>query len=73
MENLSDVTRWSLDLRYQNPNVDNGFYGLQDSVLMRTSKDPNYKIDWSGMDEFDRPRKQEVYAVSAELYALIDL
>ena len=67
LENRSDIIRWSLDLRWQKPDMDNGFYGLKNCVLMRTSQDPNYKIDWSEMANIDRTKKQMAEAVSIEL------
>lgn len=50
LENYSDIIRWSLDLPWQRPDFPNGFHGIADSVLMRTSKDPDYKIDWSKIE-----------------------
>ena len=50
LENYSDKIRWSLDLRWQDPKKPVGFYDLKGSVLMRKADDPNYKVDWSGMD-----------------------
>ncbi|XP_030854236.1 uncharacterized protein LOC100893311 [Strongylocentrotus purpuratus] len=50
LTNLSNNIRWSLDLRWQRPDKPNGFYGIKDSVLMRTEGDPNYKPNW---DEFE--------------------
>ncbi|XP_076801270.1 uncharacterized protein LOC143445823 [Clavelina lepadiformis] len=58
LENRSEIIRWSLDLRWQRPDKDNGFYGLKKSVLMKTSKNPNYKIDWSEMAGMNRTKKQ---------------
>ncbi|CAF5131346.1 unnamed protein product, partial [Rotaria socialis] len=43
MENYSQNIRWSLDLRWQNPNEPNGFYGLKDNILMTKSDDENFK------------------------------
>ena len=48
LENFSNKTRWSLDLRWQDPKKPTGFYDLKASVLMRKSDDPNYKVDWEG-------------------------
>jgi hypothetical protein len=48
LENYSDKTRWSLDLRWQDPSKSTGFYNLKEPILMRKEDDPNYKIDWSG-------------------------
>ena len=31
-----------------------GFYGLKDGVPMRSSKDPNMKIDWEAFDAVNR-------------------
>lgn len=50
LENYSDITRWSLDLRWQRPDFPNGFHGIADSVLMRTTKDPDYKVDWTKIE-----------------------
>ncbi|XP_066304352.1 phytanoyl-CoA dioxygenase domain-containing protein 1-like [Branchiostoma lanceolatum] len=46
LENYSDEIRWSLDLRWQDPNKPSGFWGDKDLVLMRTAKDPGYKPRW---------------------------
>ncbi|XP_031575072.1 uncharacterized protein LOC116308732 [Actinia tenebrosa] len=51
--NNSNIIRWSVDLRWCNPDKPNGYYDLKESVLMRTSKDPNLKIDW---DKFNTDR-----------------
>ena len=48
LENYSNKTRWTLDLRWQDPKKPTGFYNLKESVLMRKSDDPNYKMDWTG-------------------------
>ncbi|XP_038072101.1 uncharacterized protein LOC119740762 [Patiria miniata] len=54
LENHSDKVRWSLDLRWQRPDKPNGFYGIKESVLMRTPKDPNHVIDFDSFDKVDR-------------------
>ena len=59
LENYSDKVRWSLDLRWQRPDKPNGFYGLQESVLMRTAKNPNYVINWDQFATVDRSQLQE--------------
>ena len=48
LENYSNKTRWSLDLRWQDPSKPNGFYGLKDVILMRTPDKRDHKIDWTG-------------------------
>ncbi|XP_077969132.1 phytanoyl-CoA dioxygenase domain-containing protein 1 homolog isoform X1 [Styela clava] len=50
LQNHSDKIRYSLDLRWQRPDLPNGFYGMRENVLMRTDKDPNHKINWENMD-----------------------
>ena len=59
LENYSDSIRWSIDLRWQNPNLPNGFYGLKDTIVMRKADQPNYEIDWAGFAEVDRNALQE--------------
>ncbi|XP_078001175.1 uncharacterized protein LOC144453715 [Glandiceps talaboti] len=54
LENYSEDIRWSLDLRWQRPDLPNGFYGLKNHVLMRTSKDPKHIIDFDAFDKVDR-------------------
>ena len=53
-ENLSDITRWSIDLRWQRPNERSGFEGIKDLLLMRTARDPQYPIDWAGWAKQNR-------------------
>ena len=48
LENRSDKIRWSLDLRWQDPNKPTGFYDMKECVLMRTEEDSNYEINWGG-------------------------
>ncbi len=46
-ENFSDIIRWSVDLRWQRPSEPSGFEKIKECILMRTAKEPNYRIDWS--------------------------
>ena len=55
---MSKQIRWSLDLRWQRPDEPAGFWGLKDALLMRTAKDPNFKIDWAPFDSVNRREKQ---------------
>lgn len=48
LENFSDKIRWSMDLRWHDPNKPTGFYNLKKSVIMRKADDPDYKINWEG-------------------------
>ncbi len=47
-ENYSDIVRWSIDLRWQRPDDLSGFEGIKNPILMRTGRDPGYRIDWAG-------------------------
>jgi hypothetical protein len=49
LENYSDKTRWSLDLRWQRPDKPNGFYDMKDCILMRTPEDSNVSINFEGV------------------------
>ena len=46
-ENFSDKIRWSVDLRWQRPDEPSGFDKVKECILMRTSRDPEYRIDWT--------------------------
>lgn len=59
LDNLSNHVRWSVDLRWQKASDPAGFYGLKDGVLMRTSKDPNLKINWEAFDSINRHEVQD--------------
>ncbi|XP_078484605.1 uncharacterized protein LOC100178123 [Ciona intestinalis] len=58
LENLSDIIRWSLDLRWQRPDKPNGFYGIKDCVVMRKKDDPKYVVDWSELSGCCRSQLQ---------------
>ena len=45
LNNLSNDIRWSLDLRWQQPDKSVGFYGMKQGVAMRSQK-PGFKVDW---------------------------
>ena len=51
---MSKKIRWSLDLRWQKAGDSIGYYGLKDGVRMRSSADPDFKIDWETFDAVDR-------------------
>lgn len=53
-ENYSDRIRWSVDLRWQRPGEPHGMEGVKEPILMRTAKDPHYKIDWEGWAQTSR-------------------
>jgi len=58
LQNYSDKTRWSLDLRWQNPSKPNGFHKIKDCIVMRKADDPSYVIDWSKFARIDRTKLQ---------------
>ena len=58
LPNVSNDIRWSLDLRWQRPDLSNGFHGLKTCVLMRTESTPNYVIDWEDFAVKDRTKLQ---------------
>ncbi|ESO90036.1 hypothetical protein LOTGIDRAFT_164337 [Lottia gigantea] len=57
LSNLSNDIRWSADLRWQNPNYPVGFYDLKESLLLRSPKYPNLKVDWDSWNNVDRQIK----------------
>ncbi|XP_046567729.1 probable alpha-ketoglutarate-dependent hypophosphite dioxygenase isoform X2 [Haliotis rubra] len=62
LPNLSQDIRWSLDLRWQRPDKPVGFYGIKDSILMRSSADSDHVINWDPFDEVDRHEKAKAEA-----------
>ncbi|CAL1527986.1 unnamed protein product, partial [Lymnaea stagnalis] len=54
LNNVSDDIRWSVDLRWQNPEKAIGFYGIKDGILMRSEKNPLKEIDWDTFNSVDR-------------------
>lgn len=65
LPNLSNDIRWSLDLRWQKSTEPVGFYNLKEGVLMRSSKDPNLKIDWETFNKIDRHQEQRKASVGS--------
>jgi ectoine hydroxylase-related dioxygenase (phytanoyl-CoA dioxygenase family) len=58
LPNTSKIIRWSLDLRFQKAGQPAGYYGLKESIRLRSSTDPNFKIDWAPFTSYDRRTKQ---------------
>jgi hypothetical protein len=58
LTNVSRDIRWSLDLRWQEPHLPAGFWGIKDSILMRKGADPAYSPDWSSWADMDRNSAQ---------------
>ena len=44
-------------MRFQYASKEVGFYGLKPGVQMRSSTDPNFKIDWEPFDTVSRHKK----------------
>eukprot|EP00118_Oscarella_pearsei_P025637 m.308505 g.308505 ORF g.308505 m.308505 type:complete len:393 (+) comp44135_c0_seq1:74-1252(+) len=58
LENYSDQVRWSLDLRWQDPNKPSGFWSIKDMVIMRKAGDPDYTVNWTKFANEDRTKLQ---------------
>jgi hypothetical protein len=54
LENTSSSIRWSLDLRWQHPDLPDGAYGLKRSVRMTSPGDASYVIPWEGWADVDK-------------------
>jgi hypothetical protein len=68
-ENLSDRIRWSVDLRWQRPGEKHGLEGIKDPILMRTAKNPSYKINW---DQWaNQNRNADIVEMKDEFNAMV--
>jgi len=54
LPNKSDIIRWSLDLRWQNPKLPNGSFGANNCIVMSKSDDPSHRIDWGPWTQKNR-------------------
>lgn len=54
LENYSNGIRWSVDFRFKKTGLPNGMHGLKNDVILRSSKDPDMKIDWSMFNAVER-------------------
>jgi hypothetical protein len=54
LENTSSSIRWSLDLRWQHPDLPDGAYGLKRAIRMTAPGDPGYVIPWQGWADVDK-------------------
>ncbi|XP_050412522.2 phytanoyl-CoA dioxygenase, peroxisomal [Patella vulgata] len=52
--NVSNDIRWSVDLRWQSPHYDMGFYNIGDGIVFRSKNDPQLKPDWDKFLSVDR-------------------
>ena len=46
LENHSDAVRWSVDFRYQHPELPTGQEGVVDPIVMRVDGRPDFEPDW---------------------------
>lgn len=53
LKNTSNDIRWSIDLRWQSPKVDYGFYGIADGILFRKDG-KDVEPDWEKFLSVDR-------------------
>ncbi|KAK7094837.1 1-deoxypentalenic acid 11-beta-hydroxylase-like [Littorina saxatilis] len=54
LPNVSNDVRWSVDLRWQSPSSNFGFYGIQEGILMRSPRQQNLKPNWEEFFKVDR-------------------
>ena len=59
LPNLSSGVRWSIDLRWQHPDLPNGFYGLKECIVLTKKGDPNFTPDWKSWAAVDRGQLQQ--------------
>jgi len=50
--------RWSIDLRWQRPDLPNGFYGLKECIVLSKKGDANFTPDWRSWAAVDRGQLQ---------------
>lgn len=65
LDNLSSEIRWSLDLRWQHPDLPNGFYGLKPCIRMCAAGQPDFQIDWAAWAAIDRQVLQKTGGATA--------
>lgn len=54
LPNVSGDVRWSVDLRWQSPRHDFGFYGIQQGLLLRSPGQPDLQPAWEEFLKVDR-------------------
>ena len=48
LENHSDAVRWSVDFRFQDPNLPTGQEGVVDPIVLRVAGHSEFEPDWEG-------------------------
>lgn len=74
LENYSNGIRWSVDFRFKKTGLPNGMHGLKDDVILRSSKEPEMKIDWSMFNSVERlkiKRDKEGNIIDVRIYILL--
>lgn len=54
LANVSNDVRWSIDLRWQSPHENWGFYDIAEGILFRTARDGDVTPDWDKFLSVDR-------------------
>ena len=54
LANHSNDVRWSIDLRWQSPHENWGFYDIAEGIVFRTASDGDVKPDWDKFLSVDR-------------------
>ncbi|XP_052220569.1 probable alpha-ketoglutarate-dependent hypophosphite dioxygenase [Dreissena polymorpha] len=54
LPNRSNDVRWSIDLRWQSPHENYGFYGIAEGILFRSSEQERVEPDWEKFLAVDR-------------------
>lgn len=54
LPNISNDIRWSIDLRWQSPFENYGFYDIAEGIVFRSSTEPNIQPDWNKFLSVDR-------------------
>jgi hypothetical protein len=54
LDNTSNLVRWSIDLRWQNPALPDGAFGLKRPIVMAAGDDAGHIIDWAGWADVDK-------------------
>ena len=54
LSNKSNDVRWSIDLRWQSPHENWGFYDIAEGIIFRSSTETEVKPDWDKFLSVDR-------------------
>lgn len=65
-ENHSDKVRWSVDLRWQNPNLPSGDQGSSGLIIMRKADDPSFTVNWEAWATKQRAAHEQQRGLSQD-------